>query len=89
LNARRFGLLYLALALNARIKELGIGQNEAARRAQAGSGNFSRICGGHAKPGRKVSASISREFGVEPELFDVEADVEASKLDQREPGAAE
>lgn len=61
-----------ALALNARIKELDIGQNEAARHAQADSGNFSRICAGHAKPGRKVAANIWREFGVSPDLFDVE-----------------
>lgn len=61
-----------ALALNARIKELEISQNEAARRVGANGGNFSRICGGSAKPGRKVGAGIWREFGVAPDLFDVE-----------------
>lgn len=76
-----------ALALNARIKELGIGQNEAARRAQADSGNFSRICGGHAKPGRKVAANIWREFGVAPDLFDVAVDPAALGLPEH--GAAE
>jgi plasmid maintenance system antidote protein VapI len=59
-----------AMALKARIDELGIGQNEAARRVEADSGNFSRIVNGTALPGRKVAANILREFGVTSELFD-------------------
>jgi hypothetical protein len=59
-----------AVALKARLVELKVGQNEAAKRVEANSGNFSRIVNGSALPGRKVSANIWREFGVSPDLFD-------------------
>lgn len=59
-----------ALALQARIRELALGQNEAARKVEADTGNFSRILSGKALPGRKIAANIRREFGVEPDLFD-------------------
>lgn len=59
-----------AIALKARIEELGLGQNDAARRVEADSGNFSRIIKGTALPGRKVAANIQREFGVASDLFD-------------------
>jgi hypothetical protein len=68
-----------AAALKARIDELGLGQNEAAERVNADSGNFSRILRGASKPGRTVSANIWREFGVAAELFDVERAEEAGK----------
>lgn len=59
-----------AIALKARIEELGLGQNDAARRVEADSGNFSRIVNGTALPGRKVAANILREYGIASELFD-------------------
>ncbi len=61
-----------AVALKARVEKLGLGQNEAAKRVSADSGNFSRILRGESKPGRTVSANIWREFGIAPDLFDVE-----------------
>lgn len=68
-----------AIALRARIEELGLGQNDAARRVEADSGNFSRILKGAALPGRKVAANIFREFGVASELFDKEQEAGAAE----------